>query len=162
MKISTKTGDFTTTAVKGGRISKASIRVDAYGSIDELLSLIGFVHFYVDEEYKDQLNIIMDNLRIIIKELANTTSLCLLEQKNLEELENTNDILKENCQNIKLFQRVIGNIPYLHINHTRTVTRRVERKVVLLAEHESVNQITLSYLNRLSDYFFLLSQIYNN
>lgn len=159
--ISTKTGDNGSTSIKGGRISKGSLKVDVYGTIDEILALIGFNHYYLKNNpfYCEQLETIMLDLKIIIKEIACQELQEILVKKQLLNLEALIDTNKANLKEYELFGLVIGDLDYLHLNLTRTKVRELERKIVTLNELEEVNQISLAYLNRLSDYFFVLSKL---
>lgn len=155
MKIYTKTGDAGTTALFGGkRVSKADARVDAYGTIDELNSYLGLL-------YQEDLIIqIQDRLftigAILATEPGNTkVKVPHLSEDDIVVLEKAIDKMEESLEPMKHFILPGGHqtVSFCHI--ARTVCRRAERIVVSL---EDVDPLVIKYLNRLSDYLFVLSR----
>ena len=166
MKIYTKTGDKGTTALFGGsRVSKANERINAYGTIDELNSHIGMLRDQeVNHKRKDILIEIQDRLftlgSILATEPGNTkvkvpqlieSDVKLLE----EEMDKMNDILPE----MRNFILPGGHQSVSVCHISRCVCRRAERLVIELSEKEEVPEIVIQYLNRLSDYLFVLARM---
>lgn len=165
MKIYTKTGDTGTTALFGGtRLSKHHIRIESYGSVDELNSFIGMVRDQLtDKELSSELKTIQETLFMIGSHLAADPSkknLWIPEVKisEVELLENGIDRMQQDLEPLKNFILPGGHpiVSYCHI--VRCVCRRAERNVVALNELEKVEPIMIQYLNRLSDYFFVLGR----
>jgi cob(I)alamin adenosyltransferase len=165
MKIYTKTGDKGTTSLLGGkRVSKAHDRIDTYGTIDELNSYIGLVR---DQEVNgnrlDILKEIQDRLFTIGSLLAadpeyNKKKVPDLYETDIELLEKEMDRMNEILPPMRYFILPGGHqsVSFCHI--ARCVCRRAERLVISLSEHEEVNELIPKYLNRLSDYLFVLSR----
>ena len=172
MKIYTKTGDAGSTSLFGGtRVPKHHIRIQSYGTVDELNSWIGMLHDQeIDVNLKEELRQIQDRLFIMGSQLAtepsNSTKKESTRQKGLPEI-TTSDI-----QDLELaIDRLEAGLPKMthfilpgghpvvsscHI--ARTVCRRAERMTTLLHEQSSVPEEILKYLNRLSDYLFVLAR----
>lgn len=165
MKIYTKTGDQGETSLYGGkRVSKADIRIESYGTIDELNSYIGLLgDFEINKKRKNLLKEIQDRLFTIGAALAADPDKPSLKkpdllETDLELLEREIDIMQESLPEMKFFILPGGhkNVSFCHL--ARTVCRRAERLVVVLAETDSVEMLVMMYLNRLSDYLFVLSR----
>jgi cob(I)alamin adenosyltransferase len=165
MKIYTKTGDLGETSLLGGkRVKKSNPRIDAYGTVDELNSYIGLlISLDINEDRKKLLAQIQNNLFVIGSHLAcapdkKIEDLPLLENNTIIELENQIDEMTKVLPEMKNFILPGGNqqISFCHI--TRCVCRRAERCVVELNENEKVEPILIQYLNRLSDYLFILAR----
>lgn len=167
MKIYTKKGDKGTTQLIGGRrVPKSSLRIEAYGTVDELNSYVGLLR---DQEagakYFDQLIEIQDRLftmgSLLAAEADSKMKLPEIIAKDIENLENWIDEMDEKLEPMKSFVLPGGHtsVSYCHI--TRCVCRRAERIVVDLSSEEPVSEIILSYLNRLSDYFFMLARAFS-
>ncbi|MEP7267772.1 MAG: cob(I)yrinic acid a,c-diamide adenosyltransferase [Saprospiraceae bacterium] len=164
MKIYTKTGDDGTTSLYGGkRISKADLRVESYGAIDELNSWIGLI----SDEIKDIssntiLKEIQDRLFTIGSHLASdpdgNLSLPDLKIEDIQLLENEMDNITALVSPLRHFILPGGNRIISEIHVARTVCRRAERVVIALHQIHAVEQFIIIYLNRLSDYLFLLSR----
>jgi cob(I)alamin adenosyltransferase len=158
MKIYTKTGDAGTTALFGGkRVSKADLRVDAYGTVDELNSYLGLLF----EE--DQIVEIQDKLftlgAMLATEPGNTkVKIPHLTEEDVSVLEKGIDKMEESLEPMKHFILPGGNqtVSFCHI--ARTVCRRAERLTVALNSVEPIDPLIIKYLNRLSDYLFVLSR----
>ncbi len=171
MKIYTKTGDKGETALYGGtRVSKASARVESYGNIDELNSFIGVAKSQIeDEKVLSQLKKIQFDLFTLGSESATPTDkLTLANGKSrltlmitdieIEELENWMDDFEKELQPLQYFILPGGGKSATSLHVCRTVCRRAERSLVFLNETEEVRPELIKYLNRLSDYLFVLSR----
>ncbi len=166
MKIYTKTGDQGTTALIGGtRVSKAHIRLDTYGTVDELNSWIGLLRDQpVNSARRDLLKEIQDRLFTIGSHLAaepdqTRQKLPDLHEADLTLLENEMDAMDAFLPQLRAFVLPGGHqsVSFGHV--ARTVCRRAERTVILLHEQEPVEEIVIRYLNRLSDYLFMLCRM---
>jgi cob(I)alamin adenosyltransferase len=165
VKIYTKTGDSGTTSLLGGaRVSKAHLRIDAYGTVDELNSFLGLLRDQpVNENRKDILKEIQDRLFTLGAELAsepgkeNIVKPDLIDS-DIQLLENEMDAMEGDLAPLKNFILPGGHpsISYAHI--ARTICRRAERICIALSEESPVAPIVIQYLNRLSDYFFMLGR----
>lgn len=171
MKIYTKTGDKGQTALYGGtRVSKASARVEAYGTIDELNSFIGVAKSEVtDAQVLSQLKKIQFNLFTVGSESATPTDKLTLangksrlalaiSEKEIEELEYWMDEFEKDLKPLQYFILPGGGRSATSLHVCRTVCRRAERSLVFLNETEEVRPELLKYLNRLSDYLFVLAR----
>jgi cob(I)alamin adenosyltransferase len=163
MKIYTKTGDEGTTSLFGGkRVSKSDLRIDSYGTIDELNSLIGMLRDQeVNQKRKDILVEVQDRLFTIGSNLAvepgNTkVKVPSLGEQDIEFLEKEIDKMESELEPMRFFV-LPGGHPSVSFGHlARTVCRRAERLVIALHLAEPVSPIIIKYLNRLSDYLFVL------
>jgi cob(I)alamin adenosyltransferase len=165
MKIYTKTGDQGTTALFGGkRVSKADLRIDTYGTIDELNSYVGLLRDQeVNQKRKNSLVEIQDRLFTIGSILATEpgnkkVKIPSLQETDIEFLESEIDAMETALEPMKFFVLPGGHqaVSFCHI--TRTVCRRSERLAIALHETEPVEALVIKYLNRLSDYLFVLSR----
>ncbi len=166
MKIYTKTGDSGTTSLLGGtRLSKANIRIDSYGNVDELNAWIGMLRDQpVNQGRRAMLKEIQDRLFTIGSHLASEPDqtrkrLPDLHEADVEVLEKEMDAMDAALPPLRAFV-LPGGHPSVSYGHVaRTVCRRAERAVILLHDHEPVEEIIIHYLNRLSDYLFMLSRL---
>lgn len=165
MKIYTKTGDKGTTSLFGGkRVSKADHRIETYGTVDELNSFLGLVRDQeVNHKRKSVLLEIQDKLftigSILATEPGNTkVSIPSLAEEDVVFLEKEIDTMDAALPPLRFFILPGGHqaVSFCHI--ARTVCRRVERLTIALGEHEEVDPLVVKYLNRLSDYLFVLSR----
>lgn len=165
MKIYTKTGDSgTTSLIGGGRVSKDDPRIEAYGTVDELISWTGLIRDQkIDKKYFDLLVDIQDRLMTCASILATDCEDCpvkipALYEQDIIKLEEAIDMMEEDLEPLSSFILPGGNpvVSYVHI--TRNVCRRAERNVLKLSDKFPVNNLVVGYLNRLSDYFFVLSR----
>jgi cob(I)alamin adenosyltransferase len=165
MKIYTKTGDKGTTALFGGkRVSKADLRIDTYGTVDELNSYIGLVRDQpVNQIRKNILVEIQDRLftigSILATEPGNTkVKVPSLLLDDVALLEKEIDAMDSVLPPMKSFVLPGGHpsVSFCHV--ARTVCRRAERLVIALDAHEKIDALVIQYLNRLSDYLFMLSR----
>ena len=164
-KIYTKTGDKGQTSLIGGtRLPKQHIRIEAYGTVDELNSHIGLLRDVTQNTADGDLLIsIQDRLFTIGSQLAadpdkNKMTLPILFEDDITLLENAIDAIDELVPEMKSFVLPGGHIHVSYCHIARCVCRRAERAVLRLAENEKVDEIHAKYLNRLSDYLFMLSR----
>ncbi len=165
MKVYTKKGDSGTTQLIGGtRIPKSSLRIEAYGTTDELNSWIGLIRDQeIDPQYVDQLLEIQDRLFTLGALLASDPETSKMKLPELSEadityLEKAIDAMDEELEPMKSFVLPGGHttVSYAHI--ARCVCRRGERIITELSANDPVSPIVLAYVNRLSDYLFVLSR----
>jgi len=167
LKIYTKTGDLGNTSLIGGtKISKANIRIETYGTIDELNSYIGLVGDHCkDEHSKNILKEIQDRLFTIGSSLACDPekeikmSIPDLKETDIELLEKEIDVMNEKLPEMKHFILPGGHISVSTTHVARCVCRRAERWCVNMQEQNLfVDPLIIKYLNRLSDYLFVLAR----
>jgi cob(I)alamin adenosyltransferase len=172
MKVYTKTGDSGTTALFGGtRVPKDHIRIESYGTVDELNSHIGLIRDQeIAQHYKDILIEVQDRLFTVgailatppEKEVMKNGELRLQKlgiiESDIELLENEIDAMEDSLPQMTHFVLPGGHttVSYCHI--ARCVCRRAERLAVHLSHNEPIADITITYLNRLSDYLFVLAR----
>ncbi len=168
MKIYTRTGDKGQTSLIGGtRVPKYHLRIDTYGTVDELNSYIGLIMCQdIDVNHKRLLKEIQDRLFTIGASLAADPEKSKMKIPDLLDsdivlLEKEMDAMNEVLPELKHFVLPGGNtvVSYCHI--ARCVCRRAERLAVELAEQSFVNEHVTVYLNRLSDYLFVLARKLN-
>jgi cob(I)alamin adenosyltransferase len=165
VKIYTKTGDRGETGlVDGSRVRKDHPRVDAYGSVDSLNALLGLVCSVTDhEETRKELEPIQRDLFTIGARLADPRSGAKVQEKatlkvgRVEELERAIDRWEERLPKLKNFILPGGTQTAALLHYARTVCRNAERRVVSLEDREGMAPIVV-YLNRLSDYLFVLAR----
>jgi cob(I)alamin adenosyltransferase len=171
MKIYTKTGDAGQTSLVGGkRVSKASQRLEAYGTIDELNSHLGLLAAMqnVDPESGNILHSIQNRLFNLGAYLAtdNTNNPDLIPAgittEEIQTIEAEIDRLDATLPPLTSFILPGGSIEASQANVARTVCRRAERRLIALADQATVHPLALSYVNRLSDYLFTLGRHLNN
>ena len=163
MKIYTKTGDAGSTSLFGGeRVLKSHYRIDGYGTVDELNAYIGLLRDQdINATSAEVLIAIQNNLFIIGAILAtepgNTkVKVPKLEELDVQLLEKAIDKIDAELPPIKNFV-LPGGHPSVSFGHiARTVCRRAERLVIGLDTHEKIDPLVIVYLNRLSDYLFML------
>jgi cob(I)alamin adenosyltransferase len=165
MKIYTLTGDDGTTSLSGGRrVPKHSVRVEAYGSVDELIAWIGLLRDYKENKSRKQLLIyIQDQLMRCAAALAydssNINSKKILPDNDcISVIEKEIDLMEETLPPLTNFILTGGNILVSYCHITRCVCRRAERAVSLLNNTEESPEIVNKFLNRLSDFLFVLSR----
>jgi cob(I)alamin adenosyltransferase len=166
MKIYTKTGDQGTTALFGGkRVSKADLRIETYGTVDELNSWLGVIRDQqVNIKRSPVLIEIQDRLFTIGSILATETGnikvkIPALAEDDIVFLEKEIDAMDAVLEPMRFFVLPGGHqsVSFCHV--ARTVCRRAERLVIALNATEPVDSLAIKYLNRLSDYLFVLSRI---
>ncbi|MBE7175958.1 MAG: cob(I)yrinic acid a,c-diamide adenosyltransferase [Mucilaginibacter polytrichastri] len=165
MKIYTKTGDKGQTSLIGGtRVPKSDIRVDCYGTVDELNAFVGLIRSEETDAETDRcLHRIQDRLFVIGALLAadpdrSKMQLPEISAEDISDLEAEMDRMNEILPELKHFILPGGNraISYCHV--ARAVCRRAERRIVELEETGKTGADILIYMNRLSDYFFVLAR----
>lgn len=161
-KIYTRTGDDGTTGLGDGtRVSKDSLRVEAYGTVDELNSVLGMaLTADLPAAVREALATIQHELFDIGGELCIPGTEAIRDMQ-VERLEQTLDYLNASLAPLKDFVLPGGNESGARLHFARTVCRRAERVAVRLARDESVNPATLKYLNRLSDLLFVIARYVN-
>ena len=170
-KIYTKTGDNGTTALGDGtRTQKFSLRVVAYGTVDELNSNIGVARLYVSNDLTPKLKNIQNDLFDLGADLCNPIKNDTMPSKHkdlrivsrqTERIETQIDAMNASLKPLTSFILPGGGFSSAHLHICRTVCRRAERYAVELASKEFVNQEALKYLNRLSDWFFVACRFEN-
>ena len=165
-KIYTKTGDDGTTGLVGGtRVKKYHIRLEAYGTIDEVNAYLGMVHSLADEaQVKGLVTFIQSKLFSIGALLASdekgqkATNHLSISEEDIRRLEDAIDLFEENLAPLSSFILPVGNqqVSFCHI--ARTVCRRAERKIIELSEQEKIPKNIIQFVNRLSDLLFVLAR----
>ncbi len=167
----TRTGDDGTTSLVGGqRVPKASVRLDAYGTVDEFSATLGIVLTYpgCPEEIKMFLQSVQNTLFNLGAYLAtdspadNRATLYGLEQEQIDALERNIDSLDAATPKITSFVLPGGTPLSAHTHLARTVCRRAERMILRLDAVQKVDARVIRYFNRLSDYLFILSRYFNH
>ena len=167
-RIYTRTGDTGQTGLgDGSRVAKTDARVTAYGTVDELNALLGVCRLHADDEQDRPLTRIQNDLFDV------GADLCTPEQEDppfeplrvaagqIEWLEAEIDRLNAGLETLRSFVLPAGSPAAAHLHHARTVARRAERDTAALAVTTPVNENVLRYLNRLSDYLFVLARAAN-
>jgi cob(I)alamin adenosyltransferase len=159
-KIYTRTGDDGSTGLGDGqRIRKDSLRVDAYGTVDELNSVVGMVLAgALAPDIRDCLVRVQHRLFDLGGELC-MPGYEVLAERHVQEVEGVLDGFNANLPPLKEFILPGGNMSAAHCHLARTVCRRAERRVTTLAAEERINAWALKYLNRLSDLLFVLARV---
>lgn len=171
-KIYTKTGDAGETALGNGvRIAKHSMRVTAYGTVDEVNATVGLARLYAKDESDEALARIQNDLFDLGADLcrpdmekdkeAEYTPLRVTDGQ-VARLEAEIDAMNGELEPLRSFILPGGSPLAAHLHLCRTVSRRAERHAVELATMEEVNMSAVRYLNRLSDWFFVASRIAND
>jgi cob(I)alamin adenosyltransferase len=168
MKIYTRTGDAGQTGVIGGRVDKDDVRVEAYGTVDELNCYLGQAMGFMSEEtYKD----LLDDLLQVQHELFDCGSDLALLKKELRPFKVTAEMVdalevwidKYDAETPDITRFILpgGSKASSALHICRTVCRRAERRVVTLARTQEINPEVRRYLNRLSDLFFTIGRTAN-
>ena len=165
MKIYTKKGDKGRTGLIGGiRVSKNDLRINAYGTVDELNAHVGMLRDLVDNnELKDNLLEIQDRLftagsLLAVGEKGTKMKLPELHKADIECLESWIDKMDTYLPPMRTFVLPGGHVTVSTCHIVRTVCRRAERLIVELSNQLEVAEVIVAYFNRLSDYFFTLSR----
>ena len=165
MKIYTRTGDNgKTSLLSGKRVDKHDKRIVAYGSVDELNSLMGIVRDFSPKKYQNEILKIQNKLMIIASQLSNDKNyknLPNISIKDTEFLENAIDRMTIELDPLKNFIIPGGNklVSFTHL--ARCVCRRAEVNITELKEKEDLNREILLFINRLSDYLFTLARFFS-
>jgi cob(I)alamin adenosyltransferase len=165
MKIYTGRGDAGRTDLRSAdRVSKASARIEAYGTVDELNALVGRARPTSYDDADDQLREIQNHLHVIQADLANAEPDAddpQVEADHAQQLEEWMDAYDEELEPLTDFVLPGGGDAGARLHHARTVCRRAERRTVALADQEDINENVRTYLNRLSDALFVLARVVN-
>ncbi len=169
-RIYTGGGDAGATSLGNGeRVSKNNIRVQAYGTVDEVNAIVGMVQAYLNDQLlKSMLARIQNDLFDLGADLCTPqgkerkTGALRMTDEQWQRLENEIDIVNDGLEPLTSFVLPGGSTVAAHLHLARTVVRRAERVVCELAEREEVSKAALRYLNRLSDFFFVLSRHCND
>ncbi len=172
MKVYTKTGDKGTTALFGGqRVSKDNIRIESYGTVDELNSYIGLIRDQqMNQNYKEVLIEIQDRLFTVGAILATPVEKEIMKngekrlknlgiiESDIELLEKEIDTMEDSLPQMTHFVLPGGHTTVSYCHVARCVCRRAERLAVHLSNDEEIDEMAVKYLNRLSDYLFVLAR----
>lgn len=170
MKIYTRTGDAGTTGLFAGpRVSKDDQRIEAFGTVDELNSVIGVCRSHrIDPDLDEQFQRVQSDLFTIGARLATTQpeklKICLVGPTDVARLEDWIDQHEATVTPLEHFILPAGSPASASVHHARTVSRRAERRVVSLAKQcdESGFEQIVVFLNRLSDYLFVVARVLNH
>lgn len=163
MKVYTKTGDKGTTSLYDGtRVSKDYIRVESYGTIDELNSSLGLAKNYLEEdEIKKLVSKLQRSLFDVAGELATidyNSFKTRVTEEDIEELENQINHFTSIMDKENLFILPGSNLSSAHLHVARTVCRRAERRMISLKGEEEVSDTVIKYVNRLSDLIYSIAR----
>jgi len=145
----------------GERVSKVSERIEAYGTVDELNSLVGVCRSFTENKEKE-LEEIQNELHILQAELANREPDTKVTEENTDRLEDMCDKYQEECPPLTSFVLAGGTKSAAQLHNARSVARRAERRIVRLDQDEELREEVLAYINRLSDLFFLMARHENH
>lgn len=166
MKIYTKTGDEGLTGLIGGtRVPKNDLRIEAYGTVDELNSFIGLLASYPQlgeeleflEKIQHRLFAVGSHLATD-KEQTKVDAASIISNDDIAELEGSIDRITENLPPLKAFILPGGSEEGSVCHVCRTVSRRAERRIMDVNQIYNIDKQIIIYINRLSDYFFVLSR----
>ena len=163
-KVYTKTGDKGTTSLVGGkRVPKFDDRIEAYGTVDELLSYVGLLRDMIkNNDAKESLikiqNKLMTVSSILATEAQEKQDAYNISSTDIEFLEKEIDKMDTELPALTKFIIPGGHIMVSHCHIARTICRRAERLIIFVAENNYVNPLAQQYLNRLSDYLFTLAR----
>ncbi|HUV01644.1 MAG TPA: cob(I)yrinic acid a,c-diamide adenosyltransferase [Bacteroidales bacterium] len=164
MKIYSRTGDDGYTSLSGGRrVPKHHPRVEAYGSVDELIAWISLLKDFKENKSRESILLyirkqLMVSATLLATEGNGGEGICRQDDKCVSILEGEIDKMEANLHQLKKFIMPGGNILLSYCHIARCVCRRAERAVVKLYESEEIPEIVIKFLNRLSDYLFVLSR----
>ncbi len=169
MKIYTRTGDAGNTVLFGGRrVSKHHIRLEAYGTVDELNALLGLAESLGPHpDVAAAIRRLQHELFALGADLATPLDIehhrvRRIQAGDVARLESDIDAWQEILPSLQTFILPGGNPPAAVLHTARTVCRRAERAAVALADQEPINKTALRYLNRLSDWLFVLARLQNH
>ena len=161
MSITTKTGDKGQTSLwSGERVWKDDLRVEAYGTLDELDANIGVAKHFITQDYVlDLLLDLQNKLYRVMGQLASKSKEYVIPIC-LSDAEAITDVIREYESKLQLKGFVIPGsiVASAHLDVCRTVARRAERRVIALSQVETVDSAVLEFCNRLSDFFFILAR----
>lgn len=165
----TRTGDEGKTSLIGGlRVAKYDDRVEAYGTVDELSAFVGVL--YDQEGVSDDMKMVLDNIQnklftieshFALDENSEVKKMMpVLTVEDVAFVEHEIDVMNEQLPELKSFVIPGGNLKASYAHVCRTVCRRAERQGWRLAAEHPIDTLSLKYLNRLSDYFFVLARFF--
>ena len=168
-RVYTRVGDDGKTALIGGdRVSKAHLRIDSYGTVDEFNAILGLVvTSFESDKMKERLEPVIQRIQnecfnlgcqLATPVIDKQSSMPRIEQRHIDALEKEIDSFNEGLPELTSFVLPGGGKVSSFLHLARTVCRRAERQVVLLMQEEEVGEFVLEYLNRLSDLLFVLSR----
>jgi cob(I)alamin adenosyltransferase len=172
-RVYTRTGDRGETGLVGGkRVPKDSPRIEAYGTIDELNSIVGLARVFNEEKLDGHdahrfldvvLRKVQDELFDLGSELATPADfyqpgMYRVGERQVEKIEQLIDECQKSLEPLKSFVLPGGGKIGAYLHQCRTVCRRAEREILRLSRHEEIGEWPLKYVNRLSDLFFVLSR----
>ena len=156
-KIYTRTGDDGSTGMAdGSRVAKDDLLVHVIGEVDELNSQLAVVVCHVADDFSESLKTIQNELFNIGAEL--TLGQAMLKQENIDWLEKNLDELNQSLTPLKEFILPGGGLAAAHCHVARAICRRTERSLVSLNKQNELNSYLMAYINRLSDYLFVLAR----
>ncbi len=168
MKIYTETGDDGTTGLFGGdRVSKCDLRLCAYGTIDELNSVLGIARAgELSERTAEIIEALQHQMFALGSELASpnpdSPGIVLLGDEVVKGLEHWIDALEEDLAPLKSFILPGGSLGAARLHFARCVCRRAEREIAKLAQSTEIRPTVLKYINRVSDLLFVLARAVNH
>lgn len=160
MKLYTRTGDKGTTSLVGGsRVDKDDVRIEAYGTLDELTAHLGYLHDLTTSEHRAELITVLEELMVcqalLAAESQTISKLPKLKKEQIERLERWTDALMQDVPVLRHFTLPAGNVELSYSHICRTVCRRAERRIVTAAKlHSDIPFNVATYVNRLSDYLY--------
>ncbi len=153
-------GDKGETSLFNKRVDKTSSRVSAIGVVDELNSIIGLVRASLnDKQLNDLIEKVQDDLFVVGSDLANAN--VKINTDHLQNLEKTSDELEKELKPLNKFILPTGNQAASLLHVARSVCRRAEREIVAASKEEKINEQIIPYINRLSDFLFILARVVN-
>lgn len=171
-RVYTRAGDAGKTRLVGGqKVPKSSMRIETYGTVDELNAFVGAVRVSLEEYASDpEFQALSETLLRVQHELFNLGSILAtlpedvgeymprVTERDIKALEESIDHHNESLPALRSFVLPGGTRANAELHQCRTICRRAERHAVALQEHESVDELAIAYLNRLSDAFFVWSR----
>lgn len=167
-KIYTRGGDKGKTSLGNGkRVYKNSIRIDAFGTVDETNSILGIAIIGLKSPLKEMIFRIQNDLFDLGADLCVPESDSLdyeplrITQTQVDRLENEIDEMNSNLNPLQSFILPGGSIESSYLHLARTIARKAERLIISLSQKEKINPVTIKYINRLSDHLFVIARLVN-
>ena len=167
-KIYTRGGDKGETSLGNGeRVKKNSIRIDAFGTVDETNSILGIAIINLKSPLKEMIFTIQNDLFDLGADLCVPENDSLdyeplrITQKQVDRLEKEIDEMNSNLSPLKSFILPGGSSESAYLHLARTSARKAERLVISLSQKEKINPVTIKYINRLSDHLFVIARLVN-
>ena len=161
-RVYTRTGDYGTTQLgDGSRLDKFSLRINAIGDVDELNSCMGIV---LTQQLAEDISEHFINIQHVLFDIGGELSLpgeSIINERNVQDLERLIDNYNRDLPPLKEFILPGGSTTGALCHFARTICRRAERQLAALSRHEVVNKYTLMYINRLSDFLFVVARVIN-